>query len=163
MKKRIRKSEVGEIGENEWRHKIEITLFTEIAPCWNHAYKSPQGEIEHMLQMCMITDETLNLLSVWRKVTNKNLNILSLVERLTSTTQFRETKDPETLPYLNYQVNLIPGRPVISVRNKTQLMLLLGTIHSLHTMRAKNLTLQGIDYWFSPFGGKKKSESACFE
>lgn len=33
MKKIIRKSGVGEIGENKLRHKIEITLFTEIALC----------------------------------------------------------------------------------------------------------------------------------
>lgn len=95
--------------------------------------------------MRMITDETLNLLSVWKEVTNKNSNILCLVERVTSTTRFSATKDPETLPFLNYQVNLIPGRPVISLRNKTQLMLLLDTIHSQHTMRAKNLILQGKD------------------
>lgn len=145
MKKRRKKSGVGETGENKWRHKIEITLSTEIALCRNDAYKSPRGEIEHVLQMCVITDETLNLLSVWGEVTNKNSNILCLVERLTYTTQFREITDPETLPFLNYQVNLIPGRPVISLRNKTQLMLLLGTIHSLHTMRAKNLILQGTD------------------
>lgn len=141
MEKIIRKSGVGEIGENKLRQKIEITLFTEIALCWNHVYKSPQGEIEHVLQMRMITDETLNLLSLWKEVTNKNSNILCLVERVTSTTQFSETKDPETLPFLNYQVNLIPGRPVISLKNKTQLMLLLDTIHSLHTTRAKNLIL----------------------
>lgn len=82
-----------------------------------------------MLQMHVITDETLNLLSVWRGVTNKNSNMLCLAERVTSTSQFRETKDPETLPFLNYQVSLIPRRLVISVRNKTQLMLLLDTIN----------------------------------
>lgn len=30
-------------------------------------------------------------------------------DRVTSTTQFSETDDPEILPFLNYQVNLIPG------------------------------------------------------
>lgn len=93
--------------------------------------------------MHMITDETLKSLSVWRGVTNKNSNMLYVVERVTYTTQFSETKDPETLPFLNYQVNLIPLGLVISVRNKTQQMLLLDTIHSLHTMKAKNLILQG--------------------
>lgn len=67
----------------------------------------------------MITDEQLNLLSVWKGVTNENSNRLCLVERMTSTTQFSDMKDPKTLPFLNYQVNLIPGGPVISVRNKT--------------------------------------------
>lgn len=130
MKKIIRKSGLGEIGENKLRHKIEITLFTKITLCWNHAYMSPQGETEHAQQMHMITEETLHVLSVWKGVTNKNSNILCLVERLTSTTQFSEMQDPKTLPFLNYQVHLIPGGPVISVRNKTQLVSLLDTIHS---------------------------------
>lgn len=125
------------------KHKVEITQF--MALCRNHAYKSPWGEIEHVLQMHVITDETLNLLSVWRGVTNKNSNMLCLAERVTSTSQFSETKDSETLPFLNYQVSLIPWRLVISVRNETQLMLLLDTINSLHTMKAKNHILQGRD------------------
>lgn len=125
------------------KHKVEITQF--MALCRNRTYKSPRGEIEHVLQMHVITDETLNLLSVWRGVTNKNSNMLCLVERVTSTSQFSETKDSETLPFLNYQVSLIPWRLVISVRNETQLMLLLDTINSLHTMKAKNHILQGRD------------------
>jgi len=125
------------------KHKVEITQF--MALCRNRTYKSPRGEIEHVLQMHVITDETLNLLSVWRGVTNKNSNMLCLAERVTSTSQFSETKDSETLPFLNYQVSLIPWRLVISVRNETQLMLLLDTINSLHTMKAKNHILQGRD------------------
>lgn len=121
---------MGEIGESKLRHKIEITLFTKITLGWNHAYKSPQGEIEHVQQIHMITDERLHVLSVWKGVTNKNSNILCLVERLTSATQFSEMKDPKTLPFLKYQFNLIQGGPVISVRNKTQLVSLLDTIHS---------------------------------
>lgn len=97
--------------------------------------------MEHELQMYVITDETLNILSVWKGVTNKNSNILCLVERVTSKTQSSEIKDPKALPFLIYQVNLIPGGPVIFVSNKIQLMLLLDTIHSLHTMRVKHLTL----------------------
>lgn len=80
--------------------------------------------------MHMITDETLHVLSVWKGVTNKNSNILYLVERLTSTTQFSDMKDPKTLPFLYYQINLIPEGPVTSVRNKTQLVSSLDTIHS---------------------------------
>lgn len=95
--------------------------------------------------MYKITDEILSLLSVWKGFTNKNSNILFLVKRVTSKTQFREMKDPKALPFLNYQVNLIPGGPVIFVSNNTQLMLLLDTTHFLHTMRIKNLILEGTD------------------
>lgn len=96
--------------------------------------------------MHMVTDETLNFVSVWKGITNKSSNVLCLVERVTSTTQFSERKDPETLLFFfNYQVNLIPGGLVISMRNKTSLMLLSETIHSLHTMKANNLFLEGTD------------------
>lgn len=59
-----------------------------------------------------------------------------------STTQFSEMEDPKTLSFLKYQVNSIPGAPVISMRNKSQLMLLLDIIHSLHTVRAKTSFLR---------------------
>jgi hypothetical protein len=104
-----------------------------------------QGDTEHVLQMHLITNETLNLLSVWKEVANKNSNILCLVDKVTSTTQFSEMKDTKALPFLNYQVTIIPGGPVICTSNNAQLMLLLDTIRSVHTMRVRNLILQGAD------------------
>ena len=159
MKKIMRKPGLGKIGENKLRHKIEITLFTEIALCWSHAYKSPQGEME----LTCAADAYANW---W------NTEFIVCLERrhkwkfkynmprrkAKSTTQFSEMEDPKTLSFLKYQVNLIPGAPVISVRNKTQLILLLDIIHSLHIMRAKTSFLRE---WISDFLLlEKKSESA---
>lgn len=156
MNKIIRKSGLGEIGENKLRHKIEITLFTEIT-----VLKSCLQVTTGRNRTCA-GDAYDNWWNTAYIVKNKNSNILCLVERLTSTTQFSDMKDPKTLPFLYYQVNLIPGGPVTSVRNKTQLVSLLDTIHSHCIPRGQKPCSPG--NWLVIFSlwKKKKSESAFF-
>lgn len=162
MKEIIGKSRLREVGEHKVRHKIEITVYRN-SSVLESCLQVTADRRRALLQMRSVTDEPLNWLSVRKGVTNKNSNMLCLLERVTSTTHFGEMKDPKALPFLNYQVNLIPGGPVISVRNKTQLILLLDTLRSLQTMRAKNFILLGKDEGFSPTGEKNpKSESVIF-